>query len=201
MRGAYVAAAILGLAGCANLSSVTGKKFVPVAAGQGVAIEVVQSPQVGLEVVIPSRDVSAVLLPAGRNGTVTTWRSQDNVTVAEDRGVVVATRGLGDDLMAADAGPTLAALSGSRTGAYRRTFRFLDAEEHARYVLMGCTISRIGPETLAGRDLIRHEETCKAHNFGVKNIYWTDEARAVRAARQWISPKVGMIAIGLSNAR
>ncbi|PFG63226.1 group 4 capsule polysaccharide lipoprotein GfcB/YjbF [Thioclava sp. ES.031] len=215
MRSLVFGAALLALGGCAQLENLShtvtlsGSRSagqgatVPTAPakGEGVSVKVVTqtAPARGLEVVIPSRDANAVLSLAGRNGTVETWRTDDHITVSVDRGVVVATRGLGDDLMAADSEPTLAALRGTKIGPYRRTYRFLTADNHSDYVLLGCDMSTVGNETLVGLKLLRHEEQCRNPAMAVTNIYWTDKSGLIQAGRQWVSPTVGQIAIGVLN--
>jgi hypothetical protein len=145
-----------------------------------------------LEVTILDRGAQARLNKVGQNGTVTTWASKDGISVSLDRGVLVATRGLGDDLMAAGAQATLDALTG-KPGEYRRIYRFLDAQNHADYELMGCTMQTLGPETLAARRLIRHEETCRTFTDSHTNVYWTNPGGRIVASRQWISPLVGSL--------
>jgi hypothetical protein len=145
-----------------------------------------------LEVTILDRAAQARLDKIGQNGTVMTWASKDGISVSLDRGVLVATRGLGDDLMAAGAQATLDALTG-KPGEYRRIYRFLDAQNHADYKLMGCTMHTRGPETLASRRLIRHEETCRTFTARHTNIYWTNPAGRIVASRQWVSPLVGSL--------
>ncbi|OOY03009.1 YjbF family lipoprotein [Thioclava sp. F28-4] len=215
MRSLVFGAALLALGGCAQLENLGDTMTLSgggaagqgattptaKAPGEGVGVKVVTqtAPARGLEVVIPSRDANATLSLAGRNGTVETWRSGDDITVSVDRGVVVATRGLGDDLMAADAGPTLAALRGTKIGAYRRTYRFLTADNHSDYVLLGCEMTTAGNETLAGQNLLRHEEKCRNPKMAVTNIYWTNKKGRIQAGRQWVSPTVGQIAIGVLN--
>ncbi|OOY11914.1 hypothetical protein BMG00_12610 [Thioclava marina] len=195
----WLAASLLALAGCGKIPMSFSAGSADAPQGKGVQVVIAQGGDAGtgLEVVIPSRNATAVLRPIGRNGTVGTWVSDDNIAVSVDRGVVVATRGLGDDLMGADAEPTLAALRGETAGPYRRTYRLLDAENHARYVLMGCEMDSKGPEMLAGRRLIRNEESCATAGLRTQNLYWTDGAGRIEAARQWISPKVGAIATAI----
>ncbi|OOY20815.1 hypothetical protein BMI86_09905 [Thioclava sp. DLFJ5-1] len=215
MRSLVFGAALLALGGCAQLENLSNTVTLSgsrsagqgataptaTAQGEGVGVKVVTqtAPARGLEVVIPSRDANATLSLAGRNGTVETWRTDDDITVSVDRGVVIATRGLGDDLMAADSGPTLAALRGTKIGAYRRTYRFLTADNHSDYVLLGCEMTTAGNETLAGQNLLRHEEKCSNPKMTVTNIYWTNKKGRVQAGRQWVSPTVGQIAIGVLN--
>lgn len=184
------------LAGCGALRDALphpGKPAAPAANPSGQPLfsstPIVTEP--GLEVTLLALGTTAELSRSGQNGSVTTWASRDGISVSYDRGVLVATRGLGDDLMAADAGPTLAALAG-RPGEYRRTMRYLDAEDHARYILLGCTMESLGPDR-GRRGLVRNEETCRSFTAEHVNIYWTDGAGRIVASHQWISDIAGEI--------
>lgn len=151
---------------------------------------IVQGPV--LKVTLLERGTQAELDQSGTNGSVTSWVSSDGISVSLDRGVLVATRGLGDDLMAASAQPTLDALAG-KPGEYRREYRFLSAEDHPSYVMMGCTMDQRGPETLAGKRLMRHDETCRSFTARHVNSYWTDGSEKILASRQWVSPLIGAL--------
>jgi len=151
---------------------------------------IVQGPL--LNVTLLERGTQAALEQSGTNGSVTTWVSSDGISVSLDRGVLVATRGLGDDLMAASARPTLDALAG-KPDEYRREYRFLSAENHPAYQLMGCTMEPHGSETLTGKRLMRYDETCRTFSEQHINSYWTDGSGEIVVSRQWISPLIGAL--------
>lgn len=147
-----------------------------------------------LRATIPSRNAKATLAPVGVEGTVTTWETRDHVSLSFDRGVLVATRGLGFDLMGTNAGPTLAALAGHGAPVYRRQMRYLDGQDHSAYVVVGCSMKTgVGPAAPRGARLRRHTETCKGVRFAFSNIYWTDRKGEVRKAREWVSPQIGYL--------
>lgn len=160
----------------------SGPKFSPT--------PIVQGPV--LKVTLLERGAQAELDQSGTNGDVTSWVSRDGISVSLDRGVLVATRGLGDDLMAASAQPTLDALAG-KPGEYRREFRFLSAEDHPSYLIMGCTMDQPSPEALQGKRLMRHDETCRSFTDQQVNSYWTNGSGKIVASRQWVSPLIGAL--------
>lgn len=139
-----------------------------------------------LRVDIPSRNASARLKRIGVNGDVETWTSPDNVSISLRQGVVVATRGLGFDMMGGDAGNTLAALAAPGGEVYRRQMRYLTGDNHSTWIAAGC-------EMTTGAE--RFEERCLARRDRFTNLYWTDGAGRVVRSRQWVSPQVGQIEI------
>ena len=141
---------------------------------------------------IPARKATAVLRPVGQNGTVATWQTVDRITLSFDRGVLVASRGLGFDLMGADADPTRAALAGQVSEIYRRKMRYLTGDNHSTWLTAGCSMRAAGTE----EGLRRFEESCKARGNSYTNIYLLDGAGRVVTSRQWLSPELGYIEIG-----
>lgn len=141
-----------------------------------------------LRVDIPSRGASALLKRVGRNGGVETWISADNVAISLREGVVVATRGLGFDMMGGDAGNTLEALALPGGDTYRRQMRYLTGDNHSTWIAAGCKM-------VVGDG--RFEERCIARRDRFTNLYWTNGKGQVTRSRQWISPQVGSISISM----
>ena len=141
---------------------------------------------------IPARKATAVLRPVGQNGPVTTWQTVDQITLSFSDGVLVASRGLGFDLMGADAAPTRSALAGQSPEIYRRKMRYLTGDNHSTWLTAGCSMRAVGAE--AG--LRRFEESCKARSNTFTNVYLLDSAGQVASSRQWLSPKIGYVDVG-----
>lgn len=152
-----------------------------------------------LSVVIPSRNATALLVHVGSNNGVETWMSTDRITVSVERGVVVATRGLGHDLMAGDAKNTLAAIAGAQTGVYRRQMRYLTGDNHTTYITAGCSMSSPGSDNIGGQMLRRFEESCQARNSKFTNRYWVDGSGRILASEFWVSPQVGSVVVGYAT--
>ncbi|WP_201157799.1 YjbF family lipoprotein [Rhodobaculum claviforme] len=150
---------------------------------------------------IPARDARATLVRVGRNGAVTTWRSADAVGLSlRAPGVLVATRGLGEDLHIADAAATAAALAAGRDGAVPRSHDRLGGDQRLVRTRLDCTLTRTGRDTLTlegtSRTADRHEEACTPEGGGpgFVNRYWRDPASgAVLASEQWIGPELGHV--------
>lgn len=160
-----------------------------------VAAESLTGPR--LQVQIESRGANALLSPAAINNDVETWLAVDNISLSFRDGVLVASRGLGFDLMAADTRGTIAAFAGMGEDVYRRQMRYLTGEHHSTYLTAGCSMTSAGPETVDGQQLERLEEHCQARQHEFTNLFWRDPNGTVLRSRQWLSPEIGYIAVSL----
>lgn len=144
--------------------------------------------------------IDAVHTRAGP-GTVTTWRTEDNITLSLRNGVLIATRGLGGDLLSSEV-----ALSpqrpGPASGARAAHVRFGDIET-AR-VPLACDVVDLGPAPVTIVEIVhptRHvQERCTGAGGGIDagqivNDYWIDSrAGIIWQSRQWAGPGIGYIA-------
>lgn len=134
-------------------------------------------------------------------GRVITWRTEDDITLSFRNGVLIATRGLGGDLMS-----TAVPLSGDRPGpasggAREMRLRALDNKEAV--LNLRCLLEDLGPETIEIVELrhsTRHlRETCEGPSARsgealVVNDYWVDSrAGLVWQSRQWAGPDIGYL--------
>lgn len=150
-----------------------------------------------LLVKIIARDAVAPLTKVGENGRTITWISPGKVTMAFEDGILVGTRGLGDDLMGADPIGVRAALNAGGGTATRRQ-SFLSSEDQIFTREMTCTITRDAAETLqtlAGpRDTVKFIEDCKGPLLEFKNSYWMAGGAIIRS-RQAVSAGEGFIQV------
>lgn len=137
-----------------------------------------------LMVALPKRNAVATLVLAARNGQAVTWLDSTGVSVVTRRGIVIATRGLGSDVMSSDVSGTLQALDRGGTG-YVRTQRFLDGEGHLQERALTCDAARAGP---------RVTETCQGGGATVTNRFEL-RGSAVVQSWQWLGAGVGFAEI------
>lgn len=140
----------------------------------------------------------ASLVTAAVNGTKVTWISADQVTVTLEFGLLVATRGFAQDLMAADISQVIQALVNSG-GTASRTFEYLDGLDQISTQVLQCSIASSGLETLTILDkpfaTERFDEVCANEMIRFTNVYWiSDEGRIVQS-RQLVSQGVGYLEI------
>jgi hypothetical protein len=202
-RGTKVLALVLAfaVAGCSNgdqspllagargvIANIGKPKTPPPTAAQLKAVLTPdQLAQIGTPVIvvdIPARGAALLATQIGQNGTSRTYLTPSKISFVIDRGMVVATRGLGFDLMSADIEEPRAALE--RGGDARRIHRHLDGENQLQLRGYVCRY--------AGAGTAEVKETCYTDEFFIENSYVL-RGGTVRASRQWLGPEIGYVAI------
>ena len=182
------------LAGCQPVQQLTGTK---------AQAQVVLPPEAlagpVMQVQIPSREADAALSRVAVNKDVETWLATDDISLSFRRGVLVASRGLGFDLMAGDAENSLTAIAGHGPEVYRRQMRYLTGEHHSTYLTAGCSMSFVGSEIVGGQRLQRLEERCQTRKNLFTNLFWLNQAGQIIQSRQWVSPQIGYLSTSLRS--
>ncbi len=148
---------------------------------------------------IEDRQALAALVAVETSAGVTSWRTADSIGLAiSDRGMLVATRGLGADLLAADVSQTAALVGSGRSGTAQRRQVYLDGVYGRVNVTLTCTVTPMGAETLVlnGRQhrTLRFDERCTGAGAPVVNRYWRDiNGPLIRQSSQWIGADVGTV--------
>lgn len=128
------------------------------------------------------------------NAGDTTWQAQGGATFAFHDGVMVATRGLIDDLLTISAEGVRAALAAGG-GTVTRTLEQLDDLDQLSSLTLTCTITRDGPEDvnlgLREVSLVKFTEHCASQKLVFDNAYWLDGSGDIMASRQFVSADVG----------
>ena len=168
------------------------------ATGENVALtrDLIEAQETDLlRVSIISREATALLVPAGKNGNKITWVSTDGLSLTFEEGVLIATRGFGDDLMGADLKGAISSLRGG--GNHLRTLDFLNGLDQIERRTFQCTTTATGSETLTiverNYQTTVLEETCVDGDFSFKNTYWRDRDGVIWQSRQWISVQTGYL--------
>lgn len=147
--------------------------------------------------VIEKRNAFAVLTQIETNGSVVTWASPDLRSLSTKGGLIVATRGLGFDIMSSDLGAVRALVSARREGTALRITRVLDGENQIREERLSCTITRGGAQGIAVGEIeastIRMSETCRGVGESFENTYLVDDGGRVIQSRQWLGAENGYI--------
>lgn len=152
-----------------------------------------------LKVTLVEKDVTAVLGLVAQNGNAVTWATADNITLSLRDGVIVASRGLVDDLMSASV-PSLRELAGG-IGVVQRQHFMLQGGEREVMAAFDCSLALKGTESLTLYDIgysVRHVvETCKGPSATFRNEYWLEAGGKMRQSRQWIGKQVGFVELQL----
>lgn len=148
-----------------------------------------------LRVSIISRDVTTLVPFAAQNGDKTTWISSDQISLSYKGGLLIGSRGLGDDLMGADVSGALTSLSAG--GNHMRTLDFLNGLDQIDRKSFQCETVQTGSELLTIFEISYQtdvfDETCVGESETFKNTYWRDADGVIWQSRQWISPMVGYL--------
>ncbi|NRP13428.1 hypothetical protein XMD517_002211 [Aliiroseovarius sp. xm-d-517] len=129
-----------------------------------------------------------------------TWISGDGVSLGMKEGLVLATRGLGGDLMSADISRLLPAILSRRDTVTELYLSHLNANDETSFSTFRCRLSNRGARSVdlgpyvAQTDLMVAD--CTNGNTTLKNLYWLDRQRGgIVQSRQWISPHTGSLAL------
>jgi len=140
---------------------------------------------------IETRNAFATLSPVGENSGVVSWVTGDRIGLSFKQGVLVSTRGLGQDLMAADVSGSLGALRAGR-GQTIRIHDYLDGENQIQRRRFQCDIQTAGREVLSiyGLKIATNHviESCQNPDYSFQNHYWISAGSKIWQSRQWIGP-------------
>lgn len=145
-----------------------------------------------LRVVVSARAVDTLVTPSDVKGDVITWSSSSGSTFTLRDGVLIQTRGLGPDLMSAQA-PTVAQLL-TQGGTHQRVYYFLGPDDQGTRRSYDCTVAIEGKTTieiLEKSHTVTHViETCSRPQGSISNEFWI-EGSVVRKSRQLLSGGAG----------
>lgn len=131
--------------------------------------------------------LSSILIGVGQNGAVSTFTTPDGVSFALNDGMLVATRGLGSDLMTADVADSRRAIKAGGGAGIVRIHRYLDGEEQIFVRSFVCDVTPDGQGGL--------RERCQGETQAFENVYRLDAQGKIASSRQWISPERGAVVL------
>ena len=150
-----------------------------------------------------------VELPSGQNGTLTpypgkgigqTWLGADGATITLDRGVLKASRGMGDDLMGSTSSMPPWSKINKKTGTYSRELAYITGNNRIYKRVFNCNVEKTNSEELIkiwGADfkVAKFVESCFDSSFTFKNVYHVDTRGIIRKSLQYHSKTLGSIII------
>ena len=196
-------------AGKARFQRLRGGRPAPLPQLTRAFLETVDQPYI--EVTLERREQQAYLLIADRRrdglpGELVTWRTGDNVTLTMRNGLLVATRGLGGNVMSADVRVADGRQGPASGGAHVLMVRAHD--NHELRMALACELEDLGPETIIiveRAHATRHlQQRCErvlqdgepGRGGSVVNDYWVDSTGGpVWQSRQWVGPEIGYLRI------
>jgi Group 4 capsule polysaccharide lipoprotein gfcB, YjbF len=198
--------AALALAGCGSDETATGNfadirkaltpefgKDAPVAA-PAITRESIR--QLGVPLVrasIPARGSVGFMGVLDTKGDIVTWQTTSRDGVVMQRGMVLQSRGLGDDLMSARVPSAAQVAQGA--GSFARQYIYLNGADQEVKWNYACTFEQTGSETIEIVGLAYATrlvtETCDGSEGRITNQYWIEPGGSIRQSVQWISKGVG----------
>ena len=138
-----------------------------------------------LLVEIPKLEQTAIL---GHFGTTDTlgeyWFTQDGVSLRLINGTLVESRGLGHDLIAADA---IKKYQGGLQ--YRRQWETINSANAIMVTSFNCSMQQNGPKNIEIIQKVHNTdhfvEKCSKSDINVTNEYWVDNLGIVQRSKQW----------------
>jgi hypothetical protein len=147
-------------------------------------------------VTVESTGAQAVIAKIASNAGVETWSSVDKKTLSLRSGVLVASRGLGDDLIGATV-PTLSQITGG--GSYTRRHSWIEEDDLANRHDFSCQGQVVGPTTITvverSYPVREIRETCNGVEWSFRNVYWVQTSGKLRQSRQYVSDDIGYVMI------
>ncbi|NJS38887.1 MAG: YjbF family lipoprotein, partial [Rhodobacteraceae bacterium] len=147
-----------------------------------------------LRAVIPVRSADALLTITDAKGGTVTWSTTDGTTFTQRDGVLIQTRGLGPDLMSAQA-PSAAALR-TDGGTHQRVYFFLGENDGTTRRTYDCTVTAAGTEEIEifarTHKVEKFTETCARPQGSITNTFWF-EGPVIRKSKQLASGGLGFI--------
>ena len=150
-----------------------------------------------------------VKLASGQNGTLTpypghgvgrTWLGADGATITLGRGILKASRGMGDDLMGSSSAMPHWSKINKKTKNYSRELGYVTGNNKIAKHVFICDIEKTSSRVLVeiwdiNFKVDKFEESCSDGNFKFKNTYHVDTKGVVRRSSQYHSDTLGYILI------
>lgn len=187
----------LGLSGCGVVkakAAVAGGLVGKLSGAQGavvVAPPVIDDAEM-MEVILRSKRLSLSLAPLDQDGSIVLWSSKFGTQVSLNDGILIGTRGLGVDLMSAEA-PSLAAIK-SLAQDYRRTYHYIDGADQMVRKSYTCT-TKVGDPDEKYPALNHIVEYCLQDGRSITNDFWFNAAGALAVSRQYVASGTGFAEI------
>ena len=150
-----------------------------------------------------------VELASGQNGTLTpypgqgdgqTWLGADGATITLERGILKASRGMGDDLMGSSSSIPSWSNINKKTLFYSREHNYITGNNRVSKLIFKCNIEKTSSGDLikiwdVNFKVAKFEEGCSTAGFTFKNTYQVDTRGIVRSSTQYHSKTLGSILI------
>lgn len=147
-------------------------------------------------ITIPETGAASTITITALKGDIVTWVSVDRVGVIFDGPVLFGTRGIGPDLLTAEADALRSHLSSGTSGRITREYRHLNGLDQIDVLTFQCDVSAAGSETIVvlerSHATRKMQERCVAEDgFAIENTYWLGSDGTLWKSQQWVSLQTG----------
>lgn len=141
--------------------------------------------------------VTILLRKVAQNGWHSTYASDDGQSLSLRRGIITATRGGGNDLMATELESSVALVSSTREGKSNRRMHYVNGDGERFSLSFDCEVLRGKREPFVSGLIATTTqlmvEQCKNDQYEFANTYLISSDGQVLGSRQWINPQVGSV--------
>ena len=152
-----------------------------------------------LEVMVEDSGLTAFLVPlSDRPDGVRIWRSADDAQVVLRGGVLIATRGLGNDPGSAEVGAAVKAVQVQLPVSGPHELFVKTGDNGIDRIALRCESRTLGPKTIEIVQrpfaVVHLQSNCTGAGEVITNDYWVDRRdSAVLQSRQWAGPEIGYV--------
>lgn len=165
-----------------------GQPPAPAADAGAIAADALRAnPNPLILVGIESQGTTQALALVQQNGSMRTYMTSGSQAVILQDGMLIATKGLGNDLSAADVQQSAAMIRAGRSGQVKRVMYYLTGEGVERPLPLTC---QIGPGPKAGV----MAESCEGSGARFENHYLVQNGQ-ITVSQQWIGPALGSMTV------
>ncbi len=150
-----------------------------------------------------------VELESGQNGTLTpypgkgvgqTWLAADGATITLERGILMASRGMGDDVMGSNSLMPSWYEVNKNIKIYSREISHITGNNKIYKRVFKCRLQKINKKEIIeiwGVDFFvtKFQENCDYNGFEIENVFYLDKQKIVRKSSQYHSDTIGYITL------
>lgn len=149
---------------------------------------------------VEGRGGGGVMLLSATRNNIQTWISSEDLSISTQNGILVASRGLGGDILGSDVRESREMILRQGTGLAQRFHTFIDGENRAVTRSYICEIEPDGTQTITlNARQVRTKlvsEKCGNPDQQFSNTYWLDATTGhIVQSRQWAGAYIGMLAL------
>lgn len=143
---------------------------------------------------------NGTLIPYPGQGVQQTWLGADGATITLSQGVLMASRGLGNDLMGSVSSMPPWSKIKNKKQIYSRELNYITGNNQILKLSLKCDIQKTSKKEVIkiweiNFEVAAFEENCHKSGLEIKNIFYVDSQSIVRRSSQYHSDTIGLLHI------